>query len=180
MKKVRTGFFCMLLLMFCCLVPSKEAQAATSRKLFSVVVNDGFVKQTVPFYEYKEKNGTTYVKPAASMRKLPVYAGAKTVSVSLTEKTSYYKNNYRSVTYKRKASLSANTNLIYTLKNKKGQRKTAVLTLQRPNMPKISSMSAKTPSGGFVPGKGKMTFKISARSSVAVQRKIFRGCEGLL
>jgi len=169
LKKVRTGFFCMMLMVLCCLVPSKEAQAATSRKLFSVVVNDGFAKQTVPFYEYKEKNGTAYVKPAASMRKLPVYAGAKKVSLSITGKTSYYKNNYRSVTYKRTASLSKSINLIYTLKTKKGQRKTAVLTLQRPNMPKISSMSARIPSGGFVPGKSKMTFKISTRSSVAVK-----------
>ena len=49
-KAAAIGFF---LLMICCLFPAGETQAATAKRLFSLVVNDGFVEQTiscVPLY----------------------------------------------------------------------------------------------------------------------------------
>lgn len=155
----------------CCLLPAREAQAATAKKLFSIVVNDGFVSQTVPVYQYTESNGTNYVAAKKTLRTLPVYAGAKTVKISISGKTSLYKNTFKSISYKKSAALSSSTSLTFTLKQKDGKRKTAVLKLQRPAMPKISSLkTSPTSSAGFTPGNySRMSVKVSTRSSVAVK-----------
>ena len=134
MKKKSAGLICMLLLVICCLFPAGEAQAA-AKKLFSLVINDGFVSQTVPVYQFTSGN-STYVAAKKSLRTLPVYAGSKKVTVSIKGKTSLYKKTFKSITYKKKATLSKNTTLKYTLKTRKGKKETFTVKLTRPSMPR--------------------------------------------
>lgn len=171
LKKVKTGLICMILLAVFCLVPTREAQAATAKKLFTLTINDGFVSQKVPVYQYTETDGTVYVAAKKTLRTLPVYAGSKTATISISGKTSLYKNSYKSVTYKKKVTLSSSTSLKYTLKTKNGEKKTMTVKLTRPSMPKISSLKISPASGtGFTPGNySRMSVKLNMKSSVAVR-----------
>ena len=168
MKRIKTGLLCILMLAVFCLVPAKSAQAAAAKKLFTITINDGFVSQKVPVYQYEETNGTVYVAAKKTLRTLPVYAGAKSAKISVSGKTTLYKSTYKSVTYKKKITLSGSTSLQMTLKKKDGTRKTMVMKLTRPSMPKISSL--KVSASTFTPGNySRMSVKLNMRSSVAVK-----------
>lgn len=165
MKKKSAGLICMLLLVICCLFPAGEAQAA-AKKLFSLVINDGFVSQTVPVYQFTSGN-STYVAAKKSLRTLPVYAGSKKVTVSIKGKTSLYKKTFKSITYKKKATLSKNTTLKYTLKTRKGKKETFTVKLTRPSMPKITSLTV--PSTFTTGGSRRLTVKVRTSAGVAVK-----------
>lgn len=166
LRKKSAGFICMLLLAICCLLPAGEAQAATAKKLFSLVINDGFVSQTVPVYQFTS-GSSTYVAAKKNLRTLQVYAGAKNVKVSIKGKTSLYKSTFKSITYKKKAALSKNTTLKYTLKTRKGGKKTFEVKLTRPAMPKISSLTV--PSSFTPGGSNRLTVKLKTSAGVAVK-----------
>ena len=161
----------MILLAVFCLVPTREAQAATAKKLFTITINDGFVSQQVPVYQYTETNGSFYVAAKKTLRTLPVYAGAKTAAISISGKTSLYTSTYKSVTYKKKVTLSSTTSLNLTLKTKGGAKKTMTVKLTRPSMPSISSLSVSPSSGtGFTPGNySRLSVKLNMKSTVAVR-----------
>lgn len=151
-----------------CLLPASGAEAATAKKLFTAVLNDGSSKRSVMFYEYEEKNGTSLVKPKNGSETITVSAAAKKVSVSLKGKTAYFKNNYKSITYKKSETLSAITPLSYTLKKRDGTVRTAELTLNRPTI----SFLEVTPdsSAGFTPGgSNRLTVKTGIRSQAALK-----------
>lgn len=168
MKRARTGLLCMLLLAVFCLIPAKSTQAATAKRLFTITINDGFVSQKVPVYQYTESGGSFTVAAKKTLRTLPVYAGAKTVRISIGSKTSLYKNTYKSVTYKKKATLSGTTSLKLTLKTKAGASKTMTVKLIRPSMPKISSL--KTSASTFTPGNyARLSVKLNMKAGVAVK-----------
>ena len=158
LRKKSAGFICMLLLAICCLLPATEAQAA-AKKLFSLVINDGFVSQTVPVYQFTS-GSTSYVAAKKSLRTLPVYAGSKKVTISIKGKTSLYKSTFKSITYKKKATLSKNTTLKYTLKKRNGGKETFQVKLTRPSMPKISSLNV--PSKFTTGGSNRLTVKLKA------------------
>lgn len=162
----------MIMLLVCCLVPGRDAQAATTAKrLFTLKINDGFVTQQVPVYQYTESDGTVYVAAKKTLRTLPVYAGAKTAKITISSKTSLYKNNYKSVTYSKKVTLSSSKTLKLTLKTKTGEKRAMTMKLTRPSMPKISSLkTSPTKSAGFTPGNySRMSVKLNMTSSVAVK-----------
>ena len=166
-KAAAIGFF---LLMICCLFPAGETQAATAKRLFSLVVNDGFVEQTIPVYRYTSGN-SSYVAAKKSLRTFYVYAGSKSVSVKITGKTALYKKLYKSLTYKKKAALSATTSLNYTVKSRNGKKETFQLKLLRPSMPKVTSLSVSPNSStGFTPGNyNRMSVKLKTSAKVAVK-----------
>ncbi|MDD3795916.1 MAG: FlgD immunoglobulin-like domain containing protein [Lachnospiraceae bacterium] len=166
MKKIRTLFLSLLLLV-CCLLPAGKAEAASARRLFTLVINDGFVSQNVPVYQYSD--GTVAAKK--SLRTLSVYAGAKQAAVSIKEKTAYYKNMAKSIVYKKSAALSAATKLSFTVKQKDGSRKTFQIKLIRPAMPKITALTASpSVSAGWLPSaSSKLSVKLKFGSSVAVK-----------
>ena len=170
MKKTRKMFLIVMLLFICCLIPTGKSEAATAKKLFSIVVNDGFTSQTVPVYLYTEAGGATYAAPKASLRTLPVYAGAKTVSIRLKSKSSLCKTTFKSVSYKKTVALSDTNNLRFTLKKQDGSKQTAVLKLVRPSMPKITALSTDSGSTGFIPrNNNHLVIKLAVRSGVEVQ-----------
>ena len=170
MKKTGKLFLIILLLQICCLIPAGRSEAATAKKLFSIVVNDGFTSQTVPVYLYTEDGGTVYAAPKASMRTLSVYAGAKTVSIRVKSKSSLYKNTFISVSYKKTVALSDMNTLRFTLKKQDGSKQSAVLKLVRPSMPKITALSTNSGSAGFIPGdNNQLVIKLAVRSGVEVQ-----------
>lgn len=171
MKKNQRALLFIALFMVCWLLPAGKAEAAAAKKLFSIVVNDGFVSQTVPVYQYTESDGSMYVAPKENLRTLPVYAGAKTASITIKGKSSLYKKTFKSLSYKKKVPLSGTTTLTYKLKKKDGTIQKATLKLTRPSMPKISALSVSPgQSTGFTPGNyNRLAIKLSVRSGVEVQ-----------
>lgn len=165
MKKVRTGFLCMLLLLVCCLIPGEQAHAATkAKKLFLFYVNDGTVKQKVPIYEYTEDNGKVSVGVKDEQKVLQTMAGAKKATFTIEGKTAYFKKNYKSITYIKNVNISTNRALTFKLKTKKNVQRPLKITLSNPSINAL-----KTSAKAFTTGSSKLKIQFNVRSGMAVK-----------
>lgn len=148
-----------------------QVQAATAKRLFTLQLQDGTSTRKIQVYQYTEKNGSFYVAAKKSLRTINVPAGTKSVSVSVINKTSLYKKNYRSITYKKRAALSDVTSLRYILKTRKGEQKEFIVKAVRPSVPTITSLTVSpNESQGFITGgNNRLTVKLNMKSSTAVK-----------
>lgn len=163
-KKQWIGLICLLLIS---LMAVPAAAETAVQKLFDLSIKDGYKSWTIPVSEVTDEKGVHY-ELGNKLTGLTVNAASAGLTVKIRNKTSYYKNKYKSVTYTKKPTLTAGKKktLKYKLKLKTGGTKTVKLAVTRPAKPAITGMEST--STILYKGNGSLKFVFNVKTVLPV------------
>jgi len=162
MRNIKKGLFLVMIVCVMLLVPKEEVQAA--KRLFNIVVDDGFTKQTIEMKYGKSPSGhTTYY---ANQTAIYVNQKSKKVTFTVRKNTSSRYGNFRFAANSIKPTNTPKMNLFnYTVD---GKTRACLFTVQKEKEPEIKSLSLKPSKGkNFVTGK-KNRLEIKTRVQTAL------------
>ena len=134
--------FSILLLFLVALAwPVRTEAAQGTRRLFTIYVKDGTGTQKIPVYEYTT-NGKVTVNAKKSQRTVTINIGSGTASLSIKDKTAYYKKNYSKLLYLQTLALTSSSGRkSFFLTAKDGTERKFQLLFKQPSFPKITELS---------------------------------------